>query len=368
MKPSISTLSALTLSALLCIACSGQKNVPTPPAPQVGYMLPVAKQVTDSIQLDGVVAPSESVNLVARVSGYLQSAPFKEGDQVKKNQLLFVIEPEPYRQQVKLNQAKVVQAHAEEVRQQTLLKENATAQSSVETAVSDLQQAQANLSLAQINLGYTSVKAPFDGMIGRRLIDAGNYVGASPGGTVLATLMQLRPVYVYFSINERDLLRIRAAAAAQNGQEYKPGVGKTPVGVALQGETLPSEQGVLDFIGNGLSTDTGSLQLRASFPNRDLRLLPGLYGKVFINVGKPRHALLLPRTVILSDQVGNYVYVVGGDSKVIRRNVTTGATFGHAQEVLTGLSASDHVITEGISNVGLGQKVDAHLDSNPDGV
>lgn len=368
MKLSKKTLSVLTLSALLCIACSGNKSAPAPAAPQVGYMLPVSKPVTDSIQLDGVVAPSESVNLVARVDGYLQSAPFKEGDQVKKNQLLFVIEPEPYKQQVNLNQAKVVQAQAEAHRQQTLLKENATAQSSVETAVSDLQQAEANLRLAQINLGYTSVKAPFDGMIGRRLIDVGNYVGASPGGTVVATLQQLRPVYVYFSINERDLLRLRSAQTDKTGRENKPGVGKAPVGAALQGETSPSEQGVLDFIGNGLNTDTGSLQMRASFPNRDLRLLPGLYSRIFINIGKPRQALLLPRAVILSDQLGSYVYVVDAESKVVRRNVKIGANFDRYQEVREGLSANDHVITEGISNVGLGQKVDARIDTVPAGV
>jgi RND family efflux transporter MFP subunit len=363
MNLSKTTLSAMTMSALLCIACSGGKSAPTPPKPQVGYMLPISKQVTDSIQLDGVVAPSKSVNLVARVNGYLQSAPFKEGDPVKKGQTLFVIEPEPYRQQVKLNAAKVVQAQAEEARQQTLYKENATAKSSVETAVSDLQQSQANLSLAQINLGYTTVKAPFDGVIGRRLIDVGNYVGASPGGTTLATLMQLRPIYVYFSINERDLLRIRAAQAAEYGSGHKPGVGKTPIGVALQGENVPSEQGVLDFINNGLETDTGSLQLRATFANSDLRLLPGLYGKVFINIGKPRQAMLLPRAVIQSDQVGSYVYVVDAASKVERRNIQTGATFARDQEVRAGLAPGDHVITEGISNVGLGQQVDARLDN-----
>lgn len=368
MKPSNLTFSVLTLSALLCVACSGSKNAPAPAVPQVGYMLPVSKPVTDSIQLDGVVAPSESVNLVARVNGYLQAAPFKEGDQVKKDQLLFVIEPEPYKQEVKLNEAKVIQARAEANRQQTLYKENATAQSSVETAVSDLQQAEANLRLAQINLGYTSVRAPFDGMVGRRLIDVGNYVGASPGGTVLTTLLQLRPVYVYFSINERDLLRIRAAQAAHNGTENKPGVGRTPVGAALQGETSPSEHGVLDYIGNALNTDTGSLQLRATFENKDLRLLPGLYSKVFINVGKPRPALLLPRAVIQYDQVGSYVYVVDGQSKVARRNIKVGALFDRYQEVQEGLGSNDHVITEGISNVGLGQKVDARLDSAPSGV
>ncbi|BEV71118.1 efflux RND transporter periplasmic adaptor subunit [Paludibacterium sp. THUN1379] len=352
----------MTFTALLCLACSDKKPVAEPPLPQVVFQQPIQREVTDTIQLDGTVAPSESVNLVARVSGYLQSAPFAEGAQVKQGQLLFVIEPDPYQQQVKLNQAKLDQARSEYQRQQVLMKENATAQSSVESALSNLQQAEANLRLAQINLDYTAVRAPFDGVIGKRTVDVGNYVGAGAGGTVLATLTRLRPAYVNFSVNERDLLRLRKAGVDKEGTA-KAGVGKIKVGAALQGEATPSETGELDFIDNTLAAATGSLQLRAKFDNKDLHLIPGLYSKVFIGISKPHQALLVPSSVVLNDQLGNYVYVVDADSKVVRRNVKTGADFDQLREITDGISASDRVITQGLSNVGVGQKVAAQADS-----
>ncbi|MBV8046713.1 MAG: efflux RND transporter periplasmic adaptor subunit [Paludibacterium sp.] len=351
------TLFALTLGALACLGCSGKPAASEPPLPQVAAASPQAREITDTIDLDGTVAPSATVNLVARVSGYLQSAPFTEGQIVKQGQLLFVIEPEPYQQEVKLNQAKLEQARAEYQRQQVLMKENATAQSSVETAQSNLQQAEANLRLAQINLDYASVRAPFDGVIGKRTVDVGNYVGASAGGTVLATLQRLRPVYVNFSINERDLLRLRTAQGRQSASDPKAGVGSLQVGVALQGEATASAHGTLDFIDNNLSASTGTLSLRATFENRDLHLIPGLYAKVTIPISKPHPALLLPATAILNDQLGSYVFVLGDDMKVARRDVKLGAEIDQAREVTQGLAAQDRVVIAGLSGIGNGQKV-----------
>ncbi|MCC7005637.1 MAG: efflux RND transporter periplasmic adaptor subunit [Ottowia sp.] len=360
-----STLYLVSLSALFCFACGERPAAPKTSLQQVVFMEPIYREVTDTIQLDGVVAPSESVNLVARVSGYLSSAPFIEGHEVKAGQLLFVIEPEPYQQQLKLNQAKREQAYAEYQRQQVLLKENATAKSSLELALSNLQQAEANLRLAQINLDYTQVKAPFSGVIGKRTVDVGNYVGASAGGTALATLQRLRPAYVNFSINERDLLRLRTSPTAQSATKAKKaGVtsSKIDVQVALQGERAPSEIGILDFVDNNLSSATGSLQLRARFENSDLHLIPGLYSKVLIGISKPHFTLLIPSHVVLNDQMGHYVYVVDADSKVVRRNVKRGADFGPLTEMVEGLTRRDRVITQGLSNVGVGQKVAAYED------
>lgn len=355
-----------SLTIFLCMACVERPSSEQPVLQKVAFMLPIEREVSDTIQLDGVVAPSESVNLVARVSGYLRSAPFKDGQEVKAGQLLFVIEPEPYQQQLKLNQAKLAQARAEYQRQQVLLAENATAQSSLESALSNLQQAQANVRLAQINLNYTAVKAPFNGVIGKRTVDVGNYVGANAGGTVLATLQRLRPIDVNFSINERDLLRLRASPVAQSATKAKKaGVinSKIKVQVALQGELTPSEIGTLDFVDNSLSSETGSLLLRARFDNPNLHLVPGLYSRVFIAISPPHPALLVSTHVVLSDQVGRYVYVVDADSRVVRRHVKTGADFGHLTEIVEGLSRSDRVITQGLNNVGVGQKVLASPDT-----
>ena len=353
----------LSLCILVCIACSDRKTSPEPSLPHVAFMSPVQQEVTDTIQLDGVVAPSETVDLVARVSGYLSAAPFIEGREVKAGQTLFIIEPEPYQQQVKLNQAKLEQAQAEYKRQQILFKENATAQSSVESALSTLRQAEANLRLAQINLGYTIVKAPFDGAIGKRTVDVGNYVGANPNGSVLATLQRLRPAYVNFSLNERDLLRLRTSPAAQNATKAKAGKKHADIIVkaALQGEATPSETGILDFIDNNLSSTTGSLPLRARFENQNLHLIPGLYCKVLIGIDKSRLSLLIPTHAILNDQVGNYVYLVDAQSHITRRNIKTGAEFGQLKEVIEGLTLNDRIVIEGLSNVSIGQKVIAQV-------
>lgn len=360
------TLICASLTILLCMACVEKPSSEPSALQKVAVMVPIEREVSDTIQLDGVVAPSESVNLVARVSGYLTSAPFKDGQEVQAGQLLFVIEPEPYQQQLKLNQAKLAQARAEYQRQQVLLAENATAKSSLESALSTLQQAEANLRLAQINLNYTAVKAPFSGVIGKRTVDVGNYVGANAGGTVLATLLRLRPVYVNFSMNERDLLRLRASPVAQRAvKAKKTGVANSKIEVqaALQGELAPSEIGTLDFIDNNLSSETGSLQLRARFDNPNLHLVPGLYSRVLIAISAPHQALLVPSHVVLNDQIGHYVYVVDADSKVVRRHVKTGADFGHLTEIAEGLSRSDRVITQGLNNVGVGQKVMASADT-----
>jgi membrane fusion protein, multidrug efflux system len=351
-----SRLSVLAISILVLLEACGPKGAgPAAPPPLVTVAAPIRAEVHDVMQFDGTVSAYETVNLVARVPGFLQAAPFTEGEAVKKGQLLFVIEPSTYQQQVKLYQAQVDQARAEAERQQKLLEENAISQSSVESAASTLKQAEANLELAKINLGYTQVRAPYDGVIGQRLVDLGNYVGASPG-TTLATLVKLRPIYVLFSVNEHDLLQLRARMPpAERG--HKPKLGVLPLSATLQGETAPSAQGVLDFIDNTLSTSTGSIQMRGRFPNDDFHLLPGLFAKISINVGPPHEALLVPNVAVQSDQQGDYVFVVDGSGKVARRNVTSGSQYGGNREILQGLTGSDRVVVNGISNVGVGEPV-----------
>jgi RND family efflux transporter MFP subunit len=265
-----------------------------------------------------------------------------------KGQLLFVIEQETYRQQLALNQARLDQARSEFQRQQSLIKENATSQASVENASSQLGQADANLKLAQINLDYTEVRAPFDGVIGKRKVDVGSYVGSGTG-TVLATVARLQPAYVNFSINEADLLRIRSHAKLNGGP--RAAVGKVPVRAALQGETGYPRTGILDFIDYTLNASTGSIQLRASFPNRDLSLIPGLYARVSIDTGPPRPALLVPVASIQSDQQGPFVYVLDTGDIVRRRTIVAGAQFDSMRELVSGVAAGDRIVVDGIVNI-----------------
>ena len=346
----------LAIPIVLVLSACGARGAPPAPAPsQVTVAIPKRAEVRDTMQFDGTVTAFETVNLVARVAGFLQSAPFTEGTAVKKDQLLFVIEPDTYQQQVNLYQAQVDQAHAEAQRQETLLKENAISKSSVETSASTLRQAQANLELAKINLSYTQVRAPYDGVIGQRQVDVGNYVGA-PTGTALATLVKVRPIYVLFAVNEHDLLQIRARIPVSD-VGHKPQLGVFPLTVTLQGETAPSAEGVLDFVDNELSTSTGTIQVRGRFPNEDFHLLPGLFAKVGVNVSAPRQALLIPNIAIQTDQQGDYVFVVDGNDRIVRHNIRSGSQYGSDREILAGLGASDQVVVSGISNTGVGQQV-----------
>lgn len=362
MDLSFKNMSALLLSATLVSACGDSKHAAAPAHKPVAVTVatPIEQQVSDVLELDGVVAPSATVNLVARVAGYLQGASFKDGDQVRKGQVLFQIEPEPYREQVRLNEARLDQARAEAGRQESLLRDKATSQASVENARSQMKQAEVNLRLAQINLDYSQVRASFDGVVGRRQVDVGNYVGATPGGTVLGTIQQVSPAYVGFAISERDLLRLRARLPA-GSHPGKSLAGRLKVQAALQGEARPSATGVLDFIDNGLSGGTGTMQLRARFPNTDLHLIPGMYAKVSIEAGSPRSALLLPNAVMQSDQQGSYIYVVDGESKARRRNIKLGQHFGKQSEVLEGLKPGEKVVIDGVGNVAEGQLVQVRI-------
>ncbi|MGI9246543.1 MAG: efflux RND transporter periplasmic adaptor subunit [Steroidobacteraceae bacterium] len=354
---------SLLLPIVFLLGACQQHAAPAPAKPTVTVATPAGETVRQTIELDGVIAASATVNLVARVAGYLESAPYREGQQVKAGQVLFVIEPASYRAQVKINEAKLVQARAEADRQATLLAQNATSQSSVESAQSQLLQAQANLDLARLDLSYTQVRASFDGVVGQRQVDVGNYVGAG-GATVLATLNRVRPAYVQFSLNERDVLRLRSLPGVGKGTA-KDGVGRIPVSVQLQDEAAPSATGTLDFIGNGLDATTGTIPMRATFPNDDLHLVPGMYARVSIEVGAPRQALLVPLVALQADQQGSYLYVVDKDGITRRRNGRKGDQFGQRAEIVEGLAADDRVVVNGLSSIGDGTPVTAQAADAP---
>lgn len=337
--------------ALLFLAACDKKTPPKAPAPPpaVTVAQPISQDVRSFEIFDGNVAAYLSVDLEARVPGYLTNISFQDGAPVKKNQLLFVIEQDQYAQQVNLTKAVFEEAKIEITRQKALLKDNATSQSAVDKAMSQYLQAEANLTLAQINYGYTEVRAPFDGLMGRHLIDVGNYLGASPQGVKLATIQKIDPIYVYFSINERDLLKYQKRFVNEN--DRKSQVNKLPVHVQLQGEEGFPHTGTLDFAANLLSTSTGSLQLRAELPNNKLSLIPGLYAKVRVEYGEPRRAVLIPNSSVQTDQQGDYVFVMDEGKKVSRRNIKRGQRFPPLVEVTSGLTANESVVINGFINV-----------------
>lgn len=323
--------------------------------PAVTVAHPKAEPVTEYLEMTGTVAASRSVNLVARVPGYLEALHFKDGDVVQEGQLLFTIEQAPYVAQVKLNEAALVRAQAELERQEAMMKENATARTTVENWVSQRDQAQAQLDLAKINLGYTKVTAPFTGRIGARQVDPGNLVGSN-GPTVLATLDQLQPIYVNFNLNEREALRMRDLMKRRN-IEVGSRVGKAPVEVGLQNEAGYPHVGILDFTDSSLNTSTGTIALRGVFGNEDLALVPGLFARVRTPMGGSQPMVVIPGPAIGSDQQGDYVYVVGADDVVARRAIVRGPLTPNGFAIRTGLSASDRIIVNGVLNARAGEKV-----------
>jgi RND family efflux transporter MFP subunit len=351
-------LIAVVLGCALLGACGKKNRYQPPPAPAVTVSKPLLLPVTDYLQATGSVAAFQTVDLVARVEGYLRSASFTDGSLVKAGELLFVIEPEPYQAKLAGQQAQLLNAQTEYDRQLRMIKENATAQANVDKWRSQRDQAQAAVTLATINLGYTRITAPFAGRIGRHLVDPGNLVGSVGGPTKLATIEQIDPALAYFSINERDVLRVRAGALAQ-GVSITGQAPRVPVYVGLQTEEGYPHEGTLDFAGTGLDTGSGTLQLRAVIPNPQRIFLPGLFARLRIALSKPVPRLMVPDRVVTSDQVGSYVLVVGPDHKVVQKRVEIGTLQDGLRAVLSGLEPDSEVVVDGLQNAVPGNLVTA---------
>lgn len=347
----ISLFAVVALIAIICLkSCS--KEVKQAPIP-VTTAQPLSQEIRSFATFDGIVDPYLTVNLEARVKGYLTKIGFADGAMVKKGDLLFVIEQEPYIQEVKLKQAIYTEAKSEYGRQKSLLKENATSQAAVDKALSQFQQSEANLTLAKINLGYTEIRAPFDGLMGRHLLDVGTYLDSATKGVQLSTIQQISPIYVYFSINERDFLKF--TKGQDQNAERKSEVNTLPIFVGLQSEVGYPHEGVLDYAANLISTDTGSLQLRAILKNENYQLIPGLYARVMAQYGEPRQALLLPKTAVMTDQVGDYVFVLDNAMRAQRQDISLGQRFEKYVEISKGLAVSSKVVINGFINLSINQ-------------
>ena len=363
---------AAAILALVALAGCEQNTFVAPPPPKVEVALPVQRPITRYLETTGSTAPIKSVDLVARVQGFLQSIDYKDGDFVKEGTPLFTIEPETYK--LKLDQAKAAEAGAEATlkqaeadfkRQTDLVARQAVSQSTLDTSTSTrdnaqatLQQAQANTRIAEVNYGYTKVTAPFDGVVSAHLVSIGELVGAA-SPTQLATIVALDPIYVNFNVNEQDVLRIRAEARRKGltAADLK----QTPVEVGLQTEDGYPHKGKLDYAAPTVNQSTGTLAVRGVVPNADRVLLPGFFVRVRVPIDREQDALLVPDTALGSDQGGRYVLVVSGENVVEQRKVVTGPLEGELRVIESGLKGEDRVVTAGLLRAVPGQKVDPQL-------
>ena len=357
-------------SLLLLAGCGKQNAYVPPPPPEVGVAAPLARSVTPYLEATGSTVAYNSVDLVARVEGFVQSIDYQDGSEVKAGRQLFVIEPTPY--QAKLQQAQAalasaqaqyVQSEAEYQRQLSLGKKDFASQSAVDQAratrdsnKANVTNQQAGVVLAGINLGYTSVTAPFDGVVTQHLVSIGDLVGAN-GTTRLASIVQLAPIYVTFSVSDQDVQRIRAELAAA-GTNLKA-VGRIAVEVGLATEQGYPHRGVLDYAAPQVDTATGTLTVRGVFDNADRTLLPGYFVRVRVPRARAVQALLVPDAALGASQAGRYVMVVDRDGVVEQRTVTAGARDGGLRVIESGLKPDDRVVISGLAHAIPGGKVAA---------
>ena len=364
---------AFVIFAFAALSACEQNTFVPPPPPKVDVAVPVQKSITRYLDATGNAAAIKSVDLVARVQGFLQSINYEDGTLVKEGTTLFTIEPETYK--LKLEQAQagetgaqatLKQADADFKRQADLVQKQAVSQSTLDTSTSTrdnaqagLTQAQANTKLAQVNYGYTNVTAPFDGVVTAHQVSVGELVGASSPPTQLATIVALDPIYVNFNVNEQDVLRFREEAR-KRGITFND-IRKLPVEVGLQTETGYPHKGKLDYVSPTLNQSTGTLAVRGLLPNPDRTLLPGFYVRIRVPFDEQQSALLVPDAALGSDQAGRYVLVVSGENVVEQRTVQTGPVEGDLRVIESGLKSDDKVVIAGLLRAIPGQKVDPQL-------
>jgi RND family efflux transporter MFP subunit len=408
----------LGIAALLVAGCNNSSGPPgsaAPPPPEVLFTTPTVQMVTDFEDFPGRTEAVRSVDLQARVTGYLKEATFQEGSDVEQGKVLFVIDPLPYEAEEARAQAQLVQAEAKFNRLRNdyervlkLFQEKAASREEFEKAAGDMKEAnasiavaKANLELAKINVGYTKLASPIKGRIGRHYIDPGNLVKADD--TVLTTIVAYDEMYVTFDLDERTTLRlqkllrearqrktltqgmpvylavltgtllpfdevlealdIHAKPARWLETQVRQGRGKIDpdkpltILMGLVSETGFPRKGIIDFADNRLDPDSGTWRLRGKFDNAGRVLSPGLFVRVRLPIGEPYPATLVPEEALGTDQGQKFLYVIGEDNKVAYRRVKVGRLHDGLRVIEEGVQPGERLIVSGLQRVRQGQAV-----------
>jgi RND family efflux transporter MFP subunit len=367
-------------SGLIVVSCLGLAGCskapaegPTPPPPGVKVSYPLERAVTDYADFTGRTMAVESVKLRTRVWGHLQQINFTEGADVKKDDLLFVIDQRTYKAALARAEAEVAQSEArykrllsDHKRAEALARSKAISPEDFEKIAGDLSEAAAMVKnstatreVAKLNLDFTEVKAPISGQISRAMVTVGNMVeSGETGGTVLTTIMSIDPMYAYFDVDDQTWVQVR--------QQLRKSTSETPeVQLGLTNEKGYPHLGKLDFVDNQVDPGTGTLRMRGLFPNKDRLLTPGLFVRVRVRLDRSHDALLVTDRAVDTDQGQKILYVVNRDNVVEKRLVKLGGLHDGVREIESGVKAKERVVIEGIQRVRVGATVSPELTAMP---
>jgi len=351
----------------LMTGCNRGPEAPADKPPVIPVSLPVEKEVTDYADYTSEITAIDSVEIRARVWGYLDKIDFEEGKLVTKGAVLYEIDPRSYKAvfdarkaEVAQNEASLELARVTNERFKGLAKKDSGAVSQLELdkykaqeeqARANLDLAKANLETARLNLEWTKVTAPISGRIGRRLVTVGNIVQSAdqPTVTLLTTIVSVDPVYALFDVDQNTVEHVRhliAQGKAKSARDME-----LPVTMGLSIDKGFPHKGIVDFVDNKVLPKTGTLKLRAVFPNHPEILTPGFFCRVRVPLGFPHQALLVTERAIDTDQGQRIVYVINKDNKVEVRPIRTGLLHDGLREVLEGIKAGDQVVVNGLQQI-----------------
>jgi RND family efflux transporter MFP subunit len=360
--------------------CGPGNEYAAPPPPPVTVSLPELREITRFADYTGTTRAVEAVDVRARVQGFLQSIHFEPGDFVDKGTLLFIIDPEPFEVALESAQAKLAGVRAQleltkaelERREQALETRAISELEVIQTraqrdqARADVRSAAAAVADARLDLDYAHVKAPIEGRVGRNLVDVGALVGAGDA-TLLAQMVRYAPVHVYFNLSERDVLSLQKRSRSLRDAE---GVAyddrePTPIHVGLADEEGYPHEGRVDYTGLRVDPETGTFEVRGVLPNDgppDEIMMPGLFVRVRIPVGREEQAMLVSQRALGADQGGRFVLVVGSEDVVEQRYVKVCPEIDGMAVIESGLRPDDRVVVKGVQRARPGAKVTPHTD------
>jgi len=363
--------SLLIVAALtVVVGCKGQPEATAPPPPEVVAQQPTQRDVTIYSDFSGNTDAIESVEIRARVQGFLESFNFEAASRVKKGDLLFVIEREPYlaaqdqaAAQVEASEAYVRRADSDLDRLEQAVKTNAVSQQEVTRATAERDQAraallaaQAKLDKANIDLDYTQIRSPITGLISRHFVDPGNLVGRNDA-TLLANVFNVDPIYIYFEVNEQLVAAVLEDYGGMKGRNIRSEEDRTDVTISVDGIDRTFD-GYIDYIDPAADPETGTLQVRAVVSNEDGRLLPGFFVRIRVPGKVLPEALLVPETALATDLGGRYLMLVDDEGLAQKRYVTPGQLEpDKLRVVVEGLEPGERFISHGLQRARPGMPV-----------